>query len=95
MPRLSKGRSGNPSGRPKHDHTFTDALRSNGTPEELAQQYLLCPLLGRCYFLAKRIGLIFTGASRIVNSDCPSATTFISNLTTSSSSFSSKLSVSP
>ena len=37
MPRWSKGQSGNPRGRPKHDHTFTDALRAHGTPEELAQ----------------------------------------------------------
>jgi len=37
MPRFSKGHSGNPTGRPKHDHTFTQALRSHGTPEELAQ----------------------------------------------------------
>jgi hypothetical protein len=51
--------------------------------------------LDRRYFLAKWIGFIVTGASRIVNSACPSPTTFISNLTTSSSSFSSKLSVAP
>ena len=36
MPRWSKGQTGNPKGRPKHDHTFTDALRAKGTPEELA-----------------------------------------------------------
>ena len=37
MSRFSKGQSGNPKGRPKLDHTFTQALRSNGTPEELAE----------------------------------------------------------
>jgi hypothetical protein len=37
MPRFRKGHSGNPLGRPKHDHTFTDALRSKGTPDELAE----------------------------------------------------------
>jgi len=37
MARWSKGRSGNPRGRPKHEHTFTAALRAQGTPEELAQ----------------------------------------------------------
>lgn len=37
MPRWSKGQSGNRRGRPKHDHTFTDALRAHGTPEELSQ----------------------------------------------------------
>ena len=37
MPRWSKGHSGNPRGRPKHEHTFTDALHAHGTPEELAQ----------------------------------------------------------
>jgi hypothetical protein len=36
MPRWSKGQSGNPNGRPTHDHTFTDALRAKGTPDELA-----------------------------------------------------------
>jgi hypothetical protein len=37
MARWSKGHSGNPRGRPKHEHTFTEALRAHGTPEELAQ----------------------------------------------------------
>jgi hypothetical protein len=37
MPKWSKGHSGNPRGRPRRDHTFTDALRSKGTPEELAE----------------------------------------------------------
>jgi hypothetical protein len=37
MPRWSKGLSGNPKGRPKRGEAFTDALRANGTPEELAQ----------------------------------------------------------
>lgn len=37
MPRWSKGHSGNPKGRPKHEHTFTDALRAHGTPEQLAE----------------------------------------------------------
>jgi len=37
MPRWSKGHSGNPRGRPKHEHTFTDTLRAHGTPEELAE----------------------------------------------------------
>ena len=36
MPRWSKGQSGNPKGRPKHDYAFTDALRAKGTPDELA-----------------------------------------------------------
>ena len=30
MPRWDKGHSGNPRGRPKHDHTFTDTLRAQG-----------------------------------------------------------------
>jgi hypothetical protein len=37
MPRWSKGHSGNPKGRPKHEHTFTETLRAHGTPEELAE----------------------------------------------------------
>src|SRR5580693_5602808 len=36
MPRWIKGQTGNPQGRPKHDRTFTDALRAKGTPGELA-----------------------------------------------------------
>ena len=36
MPRWRKGQSGNPKGRPQHDHTFTEALRAKGTPDELA-----------------------------------------------------------
>jgi hypothetical protein len=37
MPRWSKGRSGNPKGRPKRGQAFSDALRAHGTPDELAQ----------------------------------------------------------
>ena len=36
MPRWRTGQSGNPKGRPRHDHTFTEALRAKGTPDELA-----------------------------------------------------------
>ena len=36
MPRWTKGQSGNPKGRPKHDLAFTEALRAKGTPDELA-----------------------------------------------------------
>jgi hypothetical protein len=36
MARWSKGQSGNPKGRSRRGHTFTDALRTKGTPEELA-----------------------------------------------------------
>ena len=37
MARWNKGHSGNPKGRPKREHTFTDALRAHGSPMELAQ----------------------------------------------------------
>src|SRR5258707_353505 len=45
-------------------------------------------------FRSKRIGLIGTGASRILNSARPSPINFISNFRTSSPSFSSKISAS-
>jgi hypothetical protein len=35
--RFRKGLSGNPKGRPKRGHSFTEALRAHGTPDELAQ----------------------------------------------------------
>jgi hypothetical protein len=37
MPVWSKGRSGNPKGRPKRGRTFSDALRGKGTADELAE----------------------------------------------------------
>jgi hypothetical protein len=37
MPRWTKGRSGNPKGRPKRGHSFSDALDAKGTAEELAE----------------------------------------------------------
>jgi hypothetical protein len=37
MPRWIKGRSGNPKGRPKRGHSFSDALDAKGTAEELAE----------------------------------------------------------
>lgn len=36
MPRWTKGQTGNPKGRPKHDSAFTAALRAKGTADELA-----------------------------------------------------------
>jgi hypothetical protein len=37
MPRWIKGQTGNPRGRPKRGHSFTDALDGSGTAEELAE----------------------------------------------------------
>jgi hypothetical protein len=37
MPRWTKGRSGNPKGRPKRGRSFSDALDAKGTAEELAE----------------------------------------------------------
>ncbi len=37
MPQWTKGRSGNPKGRPKRGHSFSDALDAKGTAEELAE----------------------------------------------------------
>jgi hypothetical protein len=37
MSQWIKGQSGNPKGRPKRGHTFTDALRAKGSPAELAE----------------------------------------------------------
>ena len=37
MPQWIKGQSGNPKGRPKRGHTFSDALHAKGTAEELAE----------------------------------------------------------
>ena len=37
MPRWNKGQSGNPTGRPKRGLAFSETLRAQGTPDELAE----------------------------------------------------------
>jgi hypothetical protein len=37
MAQWRKGQSGNPRGRPRRGNSFSEALRSKGTPDELAE----------------------------------------------------------